>query len=312
MARRIKDIAIPDRSGRLAVVTGANSGIGFETARRLALAGAEVVLAVRDTVKGEAAAERIRLDAIGAELSVVRLDLASQGSVAEFAGVLAERGRPLDLLVNNAGVMAVPARHTTEDGFELQFATNYLGPFALTGRLLPLLLAADQPRVVTVSSLSAWLGRIDLGNLNGDRKYSAWDAYSRSKLADLIFALELDRLSHLRGWRLRSNAAHPGLTRTNLQSSGPMLGRTSGSFSLVGWAPPVPGLYQEPARGALPTLVAATSDQAVGGGYYGPDGPGGLTGLPTTARIPRQARDLATAARLWTVSEQLTKVAYPA
>lgn len=312
MARRITDIAVPEQSGRLAVVTGANSGIGFETARRLALAGAEVVLAVRDTEKGAAAAHRIRADAQRADVEVAELDLASLGSVADFAGLLLERGRPLDLLVNNAGVMAVPARRTTKDGFELQFGTNYLGHFALTGRLLPLLRAADEPRVVSVSSLAAHMGRIDFGNLNAERRYTAWDAYSRSKLANLIFARELHRLSGVHGWGLRSNAAHPGFTRTNLQQSGPTLGRPAGAFNFNALATRVPGIFQEPSHGALPTLVAATSERAVGGGFYGPDGPGGLTGLPTTSRVPRRARDLATAARLWTVSEQLTEVAFPA
>ncbi|WP_035805149.1 SDR family oxidoreductase [Kitasatospora mediocidica] len=312
MARRPQNIVVPDQSGRLAVVTGANSGIGFETARRLALAGAEVVLAVRDGAKGEAAAELIRRDAPDAVVSVGALDLSSLESVAAFAGLLADRGAPVDLLVNNAGVMAVPTRHSTADGFELQFGTNYLGHFALTARLAPLLRAADAPRVVTVSSLAAHPGRIDFGNLNAERRYSAWDAYSRSKLADLMFALELDRRSARHGWGILSTAAHPGFTRTNLTRNGPALGKAPGAFNLNEWSTRVPGVFQEPAFGALPSLVAATSARAVGGGYYGPDGLGGLTGLPTTARIPFQARNASTAARLWAVSEQLTAVSFPA
>ncbi|WP_035850717.1 SDR family oxidoreductase [Kitasatospora azatica] len=312
MARRNpKDIVVPDQRGRLTVVTGANSGIGFETARRLALAGADTVLAVRDPAKGEAAAARIRADG-GERVSVATLDLASLDSVASFADVLLERGRPVDLLVNNAGVMAVPTRHTTKDGFELQFGTNHLGHFALTGRLLPLLRAAARPRVVTVSSLAARRGRIDLTNLNAERRYRPWDAYGRAKLANLIFAQELDRLSGRHDWGIRSVAAHPGFTRTNLQRSGPLMGREAGAFNPGELVLQLPGLAQDPVYGALPSLVAATSERAVGGGYYGPDGPFELTGLPAAARVPRRARDLATAARLWTASEQLTGVAFPA
>jgi NAD(P)-dependent dehydrogenase (short-subunit alcohol dehydrogenase family) len=311
VAGRIRDIAIPEQRGRLTVVTGANSGIGFEAARRLALAGAEVVLAVRDPVRGDAAAERIRAD--GAErVSVATVDLASLDSVASFADVLLERGRPVDLLVNNAGVMAVPSRHTTKDGFELQFGTNHLGHFALTGRLLPLLRAAHRPRVVTVSSLTAWIGRIDLTNLNAERRYHPWDAYGRSKLANLMFAQELDRLSARHDWGVRSIAVHPGFTRTNLQRGGPMIGRAPRRFNLGELVLEVPGLGQDAVHGALPTLVAATSERAVGGGYYGPDGLFELTGLPAPARVPRRARDLSVAARLWTASEQLTGVSFPA
>ncbi|GAA1235830.1 SDR family oxidoreductase [Kitasatospora nipponensis] len=319
MARRIMDIAVPDQHGRSAVVTGANSGIGFETARRLALAGAEVVLAVRDTTKGERAADRIRADLAeqnggpdaGGSVTVAALDLAGLASVAAFAAALADRGRPLDLLVNNAGVMAVPDRHTTEDGFELQFGTNHLGHFALTGRLLPLLRASTAARVVAIGSLAARRGRIDLDNLNSERRYRPWEAYCRSKLANLMFSQELDRRSERHGWGIRSTAAHPGFTRTNLQFSGPLLDRRTGAPNISDLVTRIPGLSQDPVRGALPTLVAATSERAVGGGYYGPDGPGELTGLPTTARAPRQLRDLSAAAELWSASERLTGVTYP-
>ncbi|WP_329562953.1 SDR family oxidoreductase [Kitasatospora sp. NBC_01266] len=311
MARRIKDIAVPDQRGRLAVVTGSNSGIGFETARRLALAGAEVVLAVRDEARGESAAERIRADG-GKRVSVMALDLASLASVASFADVLHERGRPVDLLINNAGVMGVPTRCTTRDGFELQFGTNHLGHFALTGRLLPLLRAAAAPRVVTVSSLSLWLARLDPPGLNGERRYRPMGSYARSKLANLMFALELDRLSARQGWGVRSIAAHPGSSRTNIAISGHGLGRAPGAFNPQALMMNVPGVCQHPARGALPLLVAATSAAAVGGGYYGPDGIGELAGLPAAARVPRRATELAAAVRLWRQSEELTGVAFPA
>ncbi|PYC73296.1 short chain dehydrogenase [Streptomyces tateyamensis] len=311
MPRRSKDVAVPDQHCRLAVVTGANSGIGFETARRLALAGAEVVLAVRDRAKGEQAVAE--LAAAGAQRVLTHtLDLASLDSVASFAAVLLDRGRPVDLLVNNAGVMAVPTRHTTKDGFELQFGTNHLGHFALTGRLLPLLRSATRPRVVTVASLAARIGRIDLANLNAERHYDPWDAYGRAKLANLVFAQELARLSARHDWGLLSLAAHPGFSRTNLMTNGPLLDRRAPRISLGGWAMQLPGVAQDPARGALPTVVAATSEQVVNGGYYGPDGLFELTGMPATARLPRRARDLSTAVRLWSVSEQLTGVGFPA
>lgn len=329
MGRRSKEIAVavPDQRGRLAVVTGANSGIGFETARRLALAGADVLLAVRDGDRGERAAERIRAETgsagevggasgsggagSGGSVAVAALDLASLDAIASFAEVLLERGRPVDLLVNNAGVMGVPSRHTTKDGFELQFGTNYLGHFALTGRLLPLLRGAAAPRVVSVGSLTAWGARIDLTNLNSERRYHAYSAYGRSKLACLLFAQELDRRSARAGWGVRSTAAHPGSCRTNLAYRGPVLGRAPGGVNLTAMAMSVPGFSQEPARGALPLLVAATSERAVGGGYYGPDGLGELTGLPARARLPRRATDLTTAAQLWRASEQLTGVGFP-
>jgi NAD(P)-dependent dehydrogenase (short-subunit alcohol dehydrogenase family) len=304
-----KDIDVPEQSGKLAVVTGANSGIGFGVAGRLAGAGAEVVLAVRSVDKGEDAAQRIRAEHPHAVLSVERLDLSDLGSVAEFAAAMNERGRAVDILVNNAGVMAVPARKSTVDGFELQLGTNYLGHFALTGRLLPLL-RAGSARVVTLSSGVSMIGRIDLDDLQGERRYGPWRAYSQSKLATLMFAFELDRRSRRFGWGLVSNAAHPGVTHTNLQSTGPNLGRARPSWT-ARLMERMPGIWQEIPQGALPTLYAVTSPRAIGGGYYGPDGFGELTGLPKTARVPRRARDEAVAARLWTVSESLTRVRFP-
>lgn len=301
---------LPDQHGRLAVVTGANSGIGFETARRLALAGAEVVLAVRNEARGAEAVRRIRADHPGVAVTAEHLDLSALDSVAAFARRLLDRDRPLDLLVNNAGIMAVPTRHTTADGFELQFGTNHLGHFALTGRLLPLLLRADSPRVVTVSSTMHRVGSLDLDDLQSERSYRAWRVYGTSKLANLLFARELQRRSDRHGWGLLSTAAHPGSTVTNLQTTGPNLGTDRRGRGLTGAVMALPGISQQPEQGALPSLYAATSPDAVGGGYYGPDGPFGLTGGPAPARARRSADDEQGAARLWELSEELTHVPY--
>ena len=306
-----KDIVVPDQTGRLAVVTGANSGVGLETARRLALAGAEVVLAVRDPERGRQAVAGILAARPPAPVRAEPLDLSRLDSVAAFARRQLDRGRPLHVLVNNAGVMAVPSRRETADGFELQLGTNYLGHFALTGRLLPLLARAPGARVVTLSSGLHHRARIDFDDLQGARRYGAWRAYGQSKLATLLFAQELQRRSARHGWGLTSLAAHPGATRTNLQRSGPNLdGSTPLRRLAQRLALSVPGLWQEVAGGALPVLYAATSPDAVGGGYYGPDGWFELTGRPGVARPSGRARDLATAERLWRVSEALTGVVY--
>jgi NAD(P)-dependent dehydrogenase (short-subunit alcohol dehydrogenase family) len=299
---------IPSQTGKLAVVTGANSGIGLETARRLAAAGASVVLAVRSVAKGEAAARDIP-----GTTRVEQLDLASLASVAAFTDRLLADGRPVDLLVNNAGVMAVPARQTTADGFELQFGTNYLGHFALTGLLLPLLTLAPAPRVTSLSSGTHWFGRINLDDLQSERSYSANSAYAQSKLAMLMFAGELQRRSDAAGWGLLSNAAHPGATRTNLQVSGPTLGtgRTDmglGSRLMMRF----PGMWQNVDTGALPTLFAATSPAATPDGYYGPDGPFGMRGQAGAARRSRRSRDTAVAASLWEASVAFTGVTWAA
>ncbi|GAA0602133.1 SDR family oxidoreductase [Kutzneria viridogrisea] len=300
-----------DLSGALAVVTGANSGIGLETARGLAAAGAEVVLAVRDEAKGARAESEILRGLPRAAVSVVELDLSELSSVERMTRELLDLGRPIDLLVNNAGVMAVPRRVTTSDGFELQFGTNHLGHFALTGRLLPLLRAAGQARVVTVSSLAHRIGRIAFDNLQSERSYGPNRAYGASKLANLLFAKQLQRLSTRNGWGIRSVAAHPGSTRTNLHSSGPSLGRESRREDFVGRLKRLPWLAQSAARGALPSLFAATSPDAAPGGYYGPGGPLEMTGSPAPARVSRLGRDEQLAARLWQVSEQLTRLHFP-
>ena len=307
-------LAIPDQSGSLAVVTGANSGIGYEASRRLAIAGAEVLLAVRDATKGQQAAATIRAEQPDARVSVEALDLSSLESVAAFTRRMIVQGRPIDVLVNNAGIMSVPTRQQTVDGFELQLGTNYLGHFALTGRLLPLLRQARAPRVVSLSSLAHRDGTIQFEDLQSERRYSAWGAYAQSKLAMLLFAQHLHRLSERHGWRIISTAVHPGLTRTNLHLTGPGLHTGALGSRLVAR---VIGLFmtftlttQAPSRGALPTLFAATSPLAAGGGYYGPSGPFEIVGRPGPARLSPLARDERTADRLWHVSEQLTRVSY--
>lgn len=307
------EIEVPSQTGKLAVVTGANSGIGLETARRLALAGADVVLGVRSVDKGNRAADDIRSTAPEATVGVSELDLASLASIEAFAASILGDGRPVDLLINNAGVMAVPKRHTTADGFELQLGTNHLGHFALTGRLLPLLRAATAPRVTTVSSGAHLMGSIHFDDLQLERGYRAWTAYSQSKLANLLFAQQLERLSTANGWGILSDAAHPGSTRTNLQSSGPSLGQEGSLRSRMIEVPMrLPGMSQDAPSGALPTLYAATSPDAVGDGYYGPNGFMEMTGRGvTTARRSKRARDADAAARLWSLSEALTGVRYP-
>jgi NAD(P)-dependent dehydrogenase (short-subunit alcohol dehydrogenase family) len=299
---------ITTQAGKLAVVTGANSGVGLETARRLALAGAEVILAVRTPAKGVAAARDIP-----GVTRVEELDLASLASVSAFAERFLTAGRPIDLLINNAGVMAVPARQTTADGFELQFGTNYLGHFALTAGLLPLLVATPAPRVTSLSSGTHWFGRMDLDDLQSERSYSAHRAYAQSKLAMLLFASELQRRSDAGGWGVMSNAAHPGATRTNLQTSGPTLGTGRTDTGLFGRIQMhVPGMWQNVDTGALPTLYAATSPDAVADGYYGPDGIFGLRGQAGVARRSARARDAAVAGRLWDASVALTGVTWAA
>src|SRR6266404_1467005 len=289
---------IPSQLGKTVVVTGATGGLGYETALALAKAGAEVILTGRDDRKGQSAIEKISREVPDAKVKYESLDLASLASIADFAQRMHSR-KALDLLINNAGVMALPRRQSTADGFEMQFGTNYLGHFALTARLMPLLRRASGPRVVNVSSLAHRTGFIDFDDLQGARVYSPWKAYGQSKLAMLIFALELQRRSDAAGWNLTSNAAHPGFARTGLFASGP-----GGLLSLAtDFAAPFFG--QSAADGARPILFAATSPRAKLGAYYGPGGIGELRGAPAPALIMPQARDVATAARLWDVSEKL-------
>jgi NAD(P)-dependent dehydrogenase (short-subunit alcohol dehydrogenase family) len=282
--------------------------------RRLAAAGAEVILAVRNLDKGNEAIAKLLAEQPTAKLSLEQIDLSSLQSVHDFANRLNERGRPINILINNAGVMAPPTRHATSDGFELQFGANYLGHFALTAGLLPLLRKAGTSRVVTLSSFVNHLGKINFNDLQSQQKYSPWTAYAQSKLADLFFAIELNRRSQVYGWGILSNAAHPGATATNLQTAGPTLGQgklNRGESWLMGITKRIPGFWQEIPQGSLPALFAATSLLAVGGAYYGPDGFAELTGLPRLARVPRRAKNEDTQKKLWQVSEQLTRARFP-
>jgi len=306
MARIALDTTVPDLSGRLAVVTGANSGLGFGLTGRLAAAGAEVVMAVRNREKGEQALARLLSQNPDAHLRLLDLDLAALESVRSAAQSLLDEDRAVDILINNAGIMAVPDRRETADGFELQFGSNHLGPFALTGLLLPALQRSGAPRIVSTSSLAANAGRWQWDNLQAEKKYSAWGAYGLSKLANLVFARELQRRSDLEEWGLTSVAAHPGGTSTNLQTTGPRDGQT-----------PTPAQQKRSARfmqgvemGILPSLYAATSPNATPGGYYGPKGFLEVRGEPAAARLPRGARDATAAVMLWDVSERLTGVQY--
>jgi NAD(P)-dependent dehydrogenase (short-subunit alcohol dehydrogenase family) len=294
---------IPSQLGKTAVVTGSTGGLGYETVLALAKAGADIVLTGRDDRKGRSALDKISREVIGARIRYEHLDLASLASIADFAQRMQVR-QPLDLLINNAGVMALPRRQTTADGFEMQFGTNYLGHFALTARLMPLLRRSSGPRVVSVSSLAHRTGSIDFGDLQGTRLYSPWKAYGQSKLACLMFALELQRRSDAAGWNLTSDAAHPGFSRTNLFASGP------GGLLSVATDFATPFFGHSAADGARPILFAATSPQAKPGAYYGPGGFGELRGAPAPGLIMPRAGDAATAARLWDVSEKLTGTSF--
>ena len=298
---------IPDLTGRRAVVTGPNSGVGYETALALAGAGAEVILAGRGEPKGRDALARIKAAHPRAAVRFERLDLASLASVAACADRLTAEGAAIDLLINNAGVMGLPTRQVTEDGFERQFQTNHLGHFALTGLLMPQLLASPAPRVVTVSSIAHRRGKIEFDNLQGERTYSPRGAYNQSKLANLLFARELEKRARAAGSKLVSIPVHPGVSRTNIIANGMA---PSGLKRKVIEA--VAGLVmQSDAAGALPSLYAATSPTAVGGEYIGPDGFLGIKGWPVVEQPKPQALDEAVAAKLWAVSEQLTGVVYP-
>ncbi len=297
---------IPSQAGRLAIVTGATGGLGYQTALELARAGGETIVAGRNPEKGRAAVERIQAAVPAETVRFELLDLASLDSVAGFAGRFLGEGRPIDILVNNAGVMAIPERRVTADGFEMQFGTNHLGHFALTAQLLPLLRAAGSPRVVQVSSGAHRMGKINFNDLQAETSYRPWRAYSQSKLANLLLALELHRRSAANSWGIHSTAAHPGFAKTDLQTSGP---GTRGWFAIVNRLG-APLVSQSAAQGALPTLYAAIAPAAVSGEYYGPSGIGEMRGAPKVASISGRARDRVAAARLWEVSEQLTGVRF--
>jgi NAD(P)-dependent dehydrogenase (short-subunit alcohol dehydrogenase family) len=302
---------IPSQKGRLAVVTGANSGIGLIAAQELARAGARVVLACRDTKKGDAAAKKIAGIAPEAQVQVTALDLASLDSVRGFAKDFLAGHDGLDLLINNAGVMA-PPRRTTADGFELQFGTNHLGHFALTALLLEAMQARlpdgqgrEDARIVTVSSGAHRFGKMNFEDLHGERRYFRWSAYGQSKLANLLFTFELDRRLSSAGSNVKAVAAHPGYSATHLQSAAaPQPDRFLMSISNAVWA-------QSAEMGALPTLYAATYPGLEGGTYVGPDGFMEQRGHPTVVEARPTAYNKADAARLWEISEDLTGVKFP-
>jgi NAD(P)-dependent dehydrogenase (short-subunit alcohol dehydrogenase family) len=291
---------IPDQRGRVALVTGANSGLGLVTAAALARAGAAVLLACRDIAKGELARATIPERDVG----VIELDLADLASVHRCATAVRELHERLDLLINNAGVMA-PPRRLTKDGFETQIGTNHLGHFALTGLLLGRLLAAPEPRVVTVSSGMHRLGRIAFDDLHGERSYRSWRAYGQSKLANLMFCFELQRRATASGARLRSVAAHPGYAATNLQSAGP-----SRSYEIAVMALANKVIAQSAEMGALPTLFAATVPGLPGATFIGPDGFMENRGYPHVVTAAPKAYDEMAWERLWDASEELTAVRY--
>jgi len=297
---------VPDQAGRRAIVTGANSGLGFETALALAGHGADVTLAVRDMAKGEAAADQIRARSPQASLEVRRLDLADLASIDEFAWLWRESHPDgLDMLINNAGIMAIPRRDTA-DGFEMQLGTNHLGHFALTGRLLDAI--RPEGRIVTVSSQAHRMGRMDFEDLMGERKYGAWRAYGQSKLANLLFMRSLAERLERAGSTIASVAAHPGFASTHLQAVAPEMKGRGWQVKIMDGVNKV--MAQSAAMGALPTLYAATFPAIRSGDYVGPDGFGEQRGHPKLVGMNASARDDAVANRLWTVSEELTGVRY--
>jgi len=301
---------IPDQSGRVAVVTGANSGLGLATSRELARAGARVVMACRDPGRGAAALAEVRAAVPDASAELARLDLASLDSVRALAERLRSEHPSIDLLINNAGVMATP-RRLTADGFELQFGTNHLGHFALTALLLPALLGGESSRVVTVSSVAHRSGRINFDDLTGERRYFRWAAYGQSKLANLLFAYELERRAEAAGAAFASMAAHPGYSATNLQSAGPGVG--GGIFAALNKGAMAVAnrlIAQSGDDGALTSLYAATFPGLPGGSFIGPDGPFEARGAPRIVDSSSASKDPAAARRLWSVSEELTGVSF--
>jgi NAD(P)-dependent dehydrogenase (short-subunit alcohol dehydrogenase family) len=298
---------MPPQQGRLAIVTGANSGIGYQTARYLARAGATVILACRSAAKGEAARTKIVAENSAAKVEVRVLDVADLDSVRRFAAEFLSEGKALDLLINNAGVMAIPERRTTPQGFEMQFGTNHLGHFALTGLLLPALLRQPKSRVVTVASIAHKGGKLNFDDLNAERGYDPRGAYQQSKLANLVFGLEFDRRLRAHSADTASVIAHPGVAVTNIISNGMgtgVKGRIVGAL--------LPLVAQSDDRGSWPLVYAATSSEVHGGGYYGPDGIAEIKGTPVEVKPKPQALDPAAGKRLWEVSEALTGVRYDA
>jgi len=300
---------LPDLSGRKIIVTGGNSGIGYAAALQFARKGASVILACRNLDKAGAAAAQIKAAYPAADAAPMALDLASLQSIREFAASFRAGNRTLDILCNNAGVMALPYSRTA-DGFEMQLGVNHLGHFALTGLLLEPLLAASAARVVNVSSGAHRMGSIRFDDLNWEHGYGKWRAYGQSKLANLLFTLELERRIQAHAAKLMAVACHPGYAATNLQAAGPKLAGAAFVESMFSVANRY--LAQSAAMGALPTLYAATAADVRGAEYFGPDGIAEMWGYPTRVKRSAAAQDLSLAARLWTVSERMTKVRFDA
>ncbi|WP_415327829.1 SDR family oxidoreductase [Chryseobacterium sp. MMS23-Vi53] len=296
---------IPQRNNGLAVITGSTEGIGYEDALALSSAGWKVIVMGRNAQKGADAITKIQQINPKAKVSFEKIDLADLSSVKSFASRMVARGEPIHLLINNAGVMTPPKRLETADGFELQFGTNHIGHFALTAQLLPLLRKALGARVVTVSSIANRNGQINFDDLQSTVSYIPGKAYSQAKIANLMFALEFQRQSEKHGWGITSIASHPGVSRTNLLING------AGKWSIPGIMRRFfPFLFQPQAQGALPTLFAATSPEAKGGMYYGPNRMSETRGFPSIAKIPEQAHDKEVAKKLWEVSQKLAKVEF--
>ncbi len=312
MPRRPIDIPVRNLTGKRAVVTGGSDGIGLRIATRLAAAGAEVVLPVRNPRKGEMAIASIREKAPSASVSLQQLDLSSLESVAALGDTLRSEGAPIHLLINNAGVMTPPDRQTTVDGFELQFGTNHLGHFALVSHLLPLLQAGGA-RVTSQVSVAANQGAINWDDFNWERSYHGMRAYSQSKIAFGLFGLELDRRSEAHGWGISSNLSHPGVAPTRLLSARPEMGRNEDTQSvrMIRWMSARGIIVGTPETAALPALYAATSPDAKAGRFYGPNGPGHMGGAPAEQKLFSRLRSEEEARRVWQVSEALTKGPYP-
>lgn len=296
---------IPLRDSGLAIITGSTEGVGYEDALALSSAGWNVIMMGRNTQKGTESMDRIQQSNPKANVSFERIDLADLSSIKSFTSRMISKGQAIDLLINNAGVMTPPKRLETADGFELQFGTNHIGHFALTAQLLPLLRQSPDARVVTLSSIANREGIINFDDLQSKSSYDPGKAYSQSKLANLIFALELQRQSEKNGWGITSMAAHPGVSRTNLLITG------AGRWSMSGMARTfLPFLFQPASQGALPTLYAATSPEAKGGVYYGPNKLMETRGFPAVAKIPAQAEDVHVSLKLWQMSQELAKVEF--
>jgi NAD(P)-dependent dehydrogenase (short-subunit alcohol dehydrogenase family) len=310
MRRHTTDLTVPDLTGRRALVTGASDGMGRVIATRLAAAGAEVLLPVRNRRKGEDAVARIRQQQPDARVSLLDLDLSSLASIAALGEALRTEGRPLNLLIGNAGVMTPPDRRSTADGFELQFGTNHLGHVALVAHLLPLL-RAGRARVTSQVSIAANQGAINWDDLNWERRYDGGRAYSQSKIAFGLFGLELDRRSRAHGWGITSNLAHPGIAPTNLLAARPELGREGDTRAvrLIRALSARGILVGTVESAALPALLAVTDPRP--GPFYGPRGPGHVGGAPAPQPLYSRLRSTAEAERVWHVSQELTGVAFP-